>query len=78
MSITTKVAPAAGFTAVLSWAWNGVYPGYPMGPEVAAGLMIAMIPIIHWLTAWLPNPFERRDPPLEDDHPRVDDLPGAL
>ncbi len=51
-----KVMPAAGVAAIAAWAWNGLVPSYPMGPEVAVGVAGLLATLFVWVAAFLPKP----------------------
>ena len=52
----SKIAPAAGLGALTAWAWNGLFPGYAMTPEVAVAMSAMLVPIFAYLAAFLPEP----------------------
>ena len=52
-------AGGIGSGIVLIWAWGLAFPDMAMPPEVAAALAPALVKLVEWALAYVPDPAAR-------------------
>ena len=50
-----KSGAAGGLAALCAWAWNGLFPDYPMTVEVGIAVAIVLTGVVDYLTSFLPR-----------------------
>lgn len=57
--VPNSMLAGGGIGALVAWAWNGIFPEYPMTAEVAAVAGATVIgPIVAYIVSWVPKPEE--------------------